>query len=115
MDKGQHGKDFITWQDLMTEVRWLERGYVGRILFKMVVACPKGEQFDKLCFELHWCDDALQERPLPYRILARFPNARSKSLAAALIGLCWELDNALSESTPWVEPTIGVAPRHRAP
>lgn len=104
-------RDFITWGDVHETTRWLEQGYVGRIKFVMVVACPPGEQWPRQYWELLWCDDALQERPLPRRCLVRFPDAGRKNLAAALLAALWTLDGFLAEGHVWTEPQMAVRPR----
>lgn len=104
-------REFVTWGDVHEMVRWLEAGYGCRFKFAMVVACPKGEQWPRQYWELYWCDNALQERALPQRLLVRFPDAGAKSLAAALLGLLWRADNVLAEVAVWTEPKMAVRPR----
>lgn len=104
-------KVYISWGDVNTLTRWLEAGYGGRVKFVMVIASPKGEQELKQYWEAHWCDDALQERAISTRCLTRFPSIRGQSLAAALVGLLYQLDNVLSKEAVWAEPKTAVKPR----
>lgn len=104
-------KVYISWGDVSELTRYLEAGYGGRIAFKMVIACPKGEKQLLQYWEAHWCDDALQERAISTRCLTRFPSVRGQSLAAALVGLLYQLDNILGKEAVWAEPQIAVKPR----
>lgn len=99
--------EYVTWADVHELVRWLERGYGMRVRFMMTVACPKGEQHPKQYWEVSWCDENLEPRALPVRILGQFPSPNHKSLASCFLRLLWELDNALAELAVWTEPTIG--------
>ena len=108
-------KEYISWGDVHELVRYLEAGYGGRFKFVMTVACPKGEQYLKQYWELKWCDDALQERPTKQRVLARFPNAGSKTLAGCFYGLLLAADSVLVETYLWSEPSIAVKPRSGLP
>lgn len=111
MKKSEEAPSFITWSDVHELTRWLEHGYGGRFKFVMTVACPKGEQRLSQYWEVKWCDDALQERPLSQRVLARFPSLAGQSLAAALIGLLYQVDAVLSKESVWAEPGVAVKPR----
>lgn len=108
-------KEYISWGDVHELTRYLEAGYGGRFKFVMTVACPKGEQYLKQYWELKWCNDALEERPTQQRILARFPNAGSKTLAGCFYGLLLAADGVLAETYLWAEPTVAVKPRSGLP
>lgn len=98
--------DYLSWSDVRETTKYLEQGYGGRILLQMVVACPKGEQYDKCYYEYLWCDDKLQPRAMPQRVLGRFPNAGSKTVPAMLYGMLLTLDAILSNHAVWAEPKL---------
>ena len=104
-------KSYVTWGDVIELTRYLEEGYGGRVSFKMTVACPPGEQYLKQYWELYWCDNALQERPLQQRVLGSFPTRSAKSLAALFLGLLYTLDNVLSQQAIWAEPKLAARSR----
>jgi hypothetical protein len=103
--------EYVAWGDVHEWARYLEAGYGGRFKFVMTVACPKGEQYLKQYWEVLWCDNALQERPLGQRILGSFPSRSHKSLAACFLSLLWQADNVLAATNVWAEPTVAAKPR----
>ena len=102
--------DYISWADVHDMVRFLEAGFGFRLKFIMVIACPKGEQLVKQYWELLVCDSNLEQQAQPRRILARYPNAGSRSLSALFLGLLYEVENMWAEGHLWAEPMIGRRP-----
>jgi hypothetical protein len=104
-------RQYVTWADAIEAMRYFEAGYGGRILMKAVQACPKGEQYPKLYFELFLCDAELNPRPLAGRVLAQFPSQVHKTVPGMLLALLYRLDAVASQSHLWTEPTIAAKPR----
>jgi len=102
---------YVKWEDVITWMRWLELGYGGRVRVLCVQACPKGEQFPRLYWELQFCDADMAPRELGGRVLGQFPTASSKSVPALLLGMLMKLDNLASQSLVWTEPPFGQRPR----
>lgn len=106
-------RQFVTWDDVIIQMRWLEAGYGRRVRFTVVQACPKGEQYPRLYWEAYLCDEALTACALPGRALGRFPTPASKTVPGMLLGMLYQLDNIASQALVWTEPTVAQPPRER--
>lgn len=111
MTKAVWKREYVSWQDVAEHVRWFEAGYGGRLAFKMVVACPAGEQKLKQYWELYFCDDKLEPVALPQRILGSFPTTEHATLAGLFLNMLYRMDALLTEHWQWAEPTFAAKPR----
>lgn len=107
----KESQQYVKWDDVIIWMRWLEQGYGGRVMFRVVQACPKGEQYPRLYWEAYLCDDELNPRALPGRALGRFPSEASRTVPGMLLGMLMALDNAASQALVWTEPKIAAKPR----
>lgn len=106
----KESQQYVKWEDVILWMRWLESGYGSRVMFKVVQACPKGEQYPRLYWEAYLTDDALQPRELGERVLGRFPTPASRTMPGMLLGMLMQLDNVASKTLVWTEPTVAAKP-----
>lgn len=113
MARNPETKGFVSWTDCMSVWNWFEWGFAVKIELKVHVACPPGEMYHKMYYELVVRDNDGQAVPLPSRVLGSFPSSKHQTVPGLLLGMLYVLEERLGRVRVWTEPFFK-APKVRA-